>query len=95
MSTPNAATWGNSWDMMNRSLKVFVYRTSGHGEKGGRANPKKNFQKLNEFMNDSDERIENAKHKNQAENLGLQNRDLNKDELMSKSVKAVSEDQEY
>ena len=46
-------------------------------------------------MNDSDERIENAKHKNQAENLDLQNRDLNKDELMSKSVKAVSEDQEY
>ena len=51
--TPDAMTWANIWDMMNRTLEAFASRNTESSDRGG-GKSRKTSKKPNEFKDDSD-----------------------------------------
>ena len=51
--TPDATTWANTWEMMNRTLEAFATRNTESSDIGG-CKLRKTFKKPNEFKDDSD-----------------------------------------
>ena len=50
---PDAMTWANTWEVMNRTLEAFATRNTDSSERGG-GKSRKTFKKLKEFKDDSD-----------------------------------------
>ena len=50
---PDAMTWANTWEMVNRTLEVFATRNTDSSERGG-GKSRKTFKKPKEFKDDSD-----------------------------------------
>ena len=50
---PDAMTWANSWEMMNRALEAFATRNADSSERGG-GKSRKTSKKPKEFKDDSD-----------------------------------------
>ena len=50
---PDAMTWANTWENMNRTLKAFATRNTDSSERGG-VKSRKTFKKPKEFKDDSD-----------------------------------------
>ena len=49
---PDAMTWANTWEMLNRTLVVFATKNTDSSKKGGKS--RKTFKKPKEFKDDSD-----------------------------------------
>ena len=50
---PDAMTWANTWEMMNRTLEAFATRNTDSSDRGGNKS-RKTFKKPKEFKDDSD-----------------------------------------
>ena len=50
---PNAKTWANTWEMMNRTLEAFATMNTDSSDRGS-GKSRKNFKKPTEFKDDSD-----------------------------------------
>ena len=51
--TPDAMTWANAWETMNRTLEAFATRNSDSSDRGG-GKSRKTFKKPKEFKDNSD-----------------------------------------
>ena len=50
---PDAMTWANTWEVMNRTLEAFATKNTVSSDRGN-GKSQKTFKKLKEFKDDSD-----------------------------------------